>query len=259
MRIATSRSVAGLLAIAMTAAAPAAAHATIVPGSGIGGVTLGQSQTQVRQYLGAPHQLYCWSGSGASCRWQEANYLQSGASARPVEQILFSRSGRVVDLLTSRGSQRTRAGVAVGSSQHALRRAYPTAPCASGECVLITHRGRSAVVTTFFLSGAEVSAIEVSQADTISLTVSSGSATIAVTDPVGDPELGAIPELTVTVSHGYRVGSITPLGGVETGRYSVQISGSKRGPVTVTATFHWGPPALRNVLGISTSTLLRQL
>ena len=89
---------------------------------------------------------------------------------------------------------------------------------------------------------------------------STTTAIIAVTDSAGDPEIGAVPQLLVTAGPGNRIGSITSLGGVNTGRYSVQvIASSHRGPVTITATFHWGPPALRRVLGISTSTVLTQL
>jgi hypothetical protein len=250
-------------------------QAQIVLGGGIGGASIGETQAQVRQRLGAPHQLYCWSGTGASCRWQEANYLQSTKVPSPVAQLLFSRSGRVVDILTGRGNQRTHAGIKVGSTQAEVRRAYPTAACAAQECVLAAKRAHSAVVTTFFLTGHTVAAIEVASADTVTLTLSPSSvkasggppsaqstttATITLTDSAGDPEIGAVPQLIVTASAGNRIGSITPLGGVDTGRYTVQvIATSHKGPVTITATFHWGPSALRRVLGISASTVLRQL
>lgn len=256
--------------------APAVAQAQIVVGGGIGAIRIGQTQAQVRHALGGPHQLYCWSGVAPSCRWQEANYLQTAKALSPVGQVLFSKSGRVVDILTSQGNQRTRAGIRVGSTQAQVRRAYPSAACAAQECVLAARSAHSAVVTTFFLSGHTVGAIEVAQADTMTLTLSPRSlnaltpasapgqstttAIMTLTDSAGDPEIGSVPELTVTASAGNRIGSITPLGGFNTGRYSVQVTAtSHRGPVTITATFHWGPSALRRVLGISASTVLTQL
>ena len=137
----------------MLGLAPAGAHAQIVVGAGIGGVRVGQTQAQVRQALGSPHQLYCWSGIGASCRWQEANYLQSTQTTSPVAQVLFSKTGRVIDILTGQGNQRTHAGIRVGSTRAQVRSAYPRAVCAAQECVLAARSAHSAVVTTFFLTG----------------------------------------------------------------------------------------------------------
>jgi hypothetical protein len=90
-------------------AAPSAL-ATIRPQHGMSGVVLGMTKTQVRARLGAP------VGTGG------------GRFYYPRVWVGF-RLGRVVEVTTTRSTERTASGVGVDSSEADVRRAYPGVVC----------------------------------------------------------------------------------------------------------------------------------
>lgn len=97
-----------LVVLSLLAAAPASA--IIRPQKGMSGVTLGMTKAQVRSKLGSP------IGSGGG-------------------RLYFSRVwvgfrlGRAVEITTTRSSEHTGSGVGVGSSEAAVRRAFPSVTC----------------------------------------------------------------------------------------------------------------------------------
>ena len=105
---------ASLLAALAAAAVLAAtdATATIVPQKGMSGVALGMTKSQVRARLGAP------VGTGGG-RWYYARVW------------VGFRSGRATEIMTTRSTERTRAGLGVDSSESALRAAFPGLSCAA--------------------------------------------------------------------------------------------------------------------------------
>jgi len=95
--------------LALVAAAPASA--IIRPQKGMSGVTLGMTKAQVRAKLGPP------IGSGG------------GRLYFALAWVGF-RLGRAVEITTTRSSEHTGPGLGVGSSEAAVRRAYPSVVCA---------------------------------------------------------------------------------------------------------------------------------
>jgi len=87
------------------------AQATIRPQYGMSRVVLGMTKAQVRARLGAP------IGSGAG-RFYYARVW------------VGFRLGRVVEVTTTRSTERTASGLGVGSSESSVRRAYPSVVCA---------------------------------------------------------------------------------------------------------------------------------
>jgi hypothetical protein len=101
-----------VIAAALTALLVAAsASATIRPGRGMSGVVLGMTKAQVQAKLGRP------IGTGGG-RYYYARVW-----------VAF-RLGRVVEITTTRSSERTGSGVGVDSSESQVRRAYPGVVCA---------------------------------------------------------------------------------------------------------------------------------
>ena len=94
--------------IALLAATQAAA--TIRPQKGMSGVWLGMTKAQVQQKLGRP------IGTGGG-RYYYARVW------------VGFRLGRVVEITTTRSTERTPSGVGVDSSESAVRRAYPSVTC----------------------------------------------------------------------------------------------------------------------------------
>jgi hypothetical protein len=90
---------------------PAQSGALIRPQQGMSGVWLGMSKTQVRAKLGRP------IGSG-------------GGRVYYARVWVGFRLGRVVEITTTRSSERTRSGVGVDSTEAAVKRAYPSVVCA---------------------------------------------------------------------------------------------------------------------------------
>jgi hypothetical protein len=90
---------------------PAQSSALIRPQQGMSGVWLGMTKTQVRAKLGRP------IGSG-------------GGRVYYARVWVGFRLGRVVEVTTTRSSERTRSGVGVDSTESAVKRAYPSVVCA---------------------------------------------------------------------------------------------------------------------------------
>jgi hypothetical protein len=102
-----------LLAIAAaggTLLAAQQAAATIRPQYGMSRIVLGMTKTQVRARLGAP------IGTGGG-RFYYARVW------------VGFRLGRVVEITTTRSSERTASGIGVDSSEAAVRSAYPSVVC----------------------------------------------------------------------------------------------------------------------------------
>ena len=96
--------------IALVVATPASA--TIRPGRGMSGVVLGMTKAQVQAKLGRP------IGTGGG-RYYYARVW------------VGFRLGRVVEITTTRSSERTGSGVGVDSSEAQVHRAYPGVVCGS--------------------------------------------------------------------------------------------------------------------------------
>ncbi len=89
---------------------PATAAATIRPQKGMSGLSLGMTKAQVQSKLGRP------IGTGGG-RYYYARVW-----------VAF-RLGRVVEITTTRSSERTASGIGVDSTEAAVRRAYPSVTC----------------------------------------------------------------------------------------------------------------------------------
>jgi len=99
-----------LVLVGAVLALPAAATATIRPQKGMSGVSLGMTKAQVQAKLGRP------IGTGGG-RYYYARVW------------VGFRLGRVVEITTTRSSERTASGVGVDSSEAQVRRAYPSVTC----------------------------------------------------------------------------------------------------------------------------------
>jgi hypothetical protein len=106
------RRLAALAAAAVLVATAADASATILPQKGMSGVALGMTKAQVRARLGGP------IGTGGG-RWYYARVW------------VGFRSGRAVEITTTRSTERTSGGLGVYSSESSLRASYPGLKCAA--------------------------------------------------------------------------------------------------------------------------------
>jgi hypothetical protein len=95
----------------------ASKNMTIVVGQSIGGVTVGESEAQVRKALGRPL-------AERAGRWQ---YGQG-----PIGLIAAFKHKTVYDVWTPRSEYKTNKGISVASSPAQVSKAYPNAKCKLG-------------------------------------------------------------------------------------------------------------------------------
>ena len=124
-----------------------AAGATIKPGRGMSGLVLGMTPAQVQAKLGRP------IGKGAG-RWYYARVW------------VGFRSRRVVELTTTRSSERLANGLGVDSSESQLRSAFPQMKCAAASPFRRCRLGsgeRGTRVTDFLLGHGRVLQVTIQQ------------------------------------------------------------------------------------------------
>jgi opacity protein-like surface antigen len=99
-----------IAALATALLAAQSASATIRPQRGMSGVSLGMTKAQVQAKLGRP------IGTGGGRYFYARVWVGF-------------RLGRVVEVTTTRSTERTGSGVGVDSSEAQVRRAYPSVTC----------------------------------------------------------------------------------------------------------------------------------
>jgi hypothetical protein len=171
MRRAAVLAAAVLTAAAAVASAAARSDATLVirPGVGIGKLRLGMTEAQVRRAMGRPR-FVVTRRAGFGLSSLEYQYGLAEYTVR-----LFGRPGRLraVRVGTTLVRERTPLRVGVGSSERAIRNAYPALRCEplktelfgsvrvvrtiQRECTLLAPSGRRTIFTTdVFEKGFEV-------------------------------------------------------------------------------------------------------
>lgn len=123
---------------------PGTAAARIIPGQGIAGVRIGDSEAQVRNVLGRPRKVIPPS-------WGYATPLNG--------RVSFNHRRRVNDVWTTNHGQRTRKGIGPGSSLKQMRATYHHARCYAAKqgkrslCTLVFRSHRRTVKTDFLFRG----------------------------------------------------------------------------------------------------------
>ena len=154
-----NRLAATLIAVASLAFA-SAANAEIVPGKGIAGISLGQTQAKVHDVAGEPLHVARRSDEfGKTIIW---SYLRLNVD--------FRNGKRVTTVTSFSRTERTALDIGVGSTEAQLVEAYPSATCrtepAGGKvfrsCFL--SRGTSpGPITAFAIRGSRVDHVQVTR------------------------------------------------------------------------------------------------
>lgn len=137
------------LAICLVMLAPSGASALVRINKGMFGVSLGQSQKQVKRKLGRPND------AERDRRFREIDWFYD---RRDLMVSFKERTRRVVSLVTTNPRERTASGVGVGSTEEEVVAGVPRVSCS-------TRRGRrfcavfGAAAATFF--GIEAGRVEV--------------------------------------------------------------------------------------------------
>jgi len=141
-----------LIAFAVLLVAAPAAGARIVVGKGIAGVRLSMTSHQVRQVLGTPPTIH----HGHNDFGAFTQYVYPGRRLR----VTFQSGNRVTAVATTSKTQKTDAGVGVGSSKSDVQTNVPHVHCSGSICQvgqsLPGHR-----VTAFFLNQARTKVVRV--------------------------------------------------------------------------------------------------
>jgi hypothetical protein len=107
--------------VVLTLAGGTPASARVVMGQGIAGVQLGMTTEQVARVLGAQRGQRC----GRGCvNWKYPTL--------PLYGVVGFKDGQVSGMWTASPRQKTSKGIGVGSSEAAIKRAYPSARCETG-------------------------------------------------------------------------------------------------------------------------------
>jgi hypothetical protein len=143
-----------LAAVAAALALAAVAGATIVPQKGIAGVSIGLSQGQVRSMLGAP----------TSAKHGKNDFGKYTQFRYPGLVVTFQGNRSVTDVSTTRKSERTAAGVGVGSTEAQVKAKVRGVKCKNESgyhhCYLGAFRPGKRV-TDFVITKGRVSRVDV--------------------------------------------------------------------------------------------------
>jgi hypothetical protein len=152
LRATRAAAMAGALTVVVVLAAPAGNASAKVAWTGIGGVKLGVSLSEVRAVLGQPSEV------------KEAHAPQARRHVyRRAKLVVTFSEGRVVAVETTSRAQRTPRGVRVGMSKRKMRRLIRGERCSYAEGRTICSLERGATVMDFVTRKRRVVAIAVSR------------------------------------------------------------------------------------------------
>jgi hypothetical protein len=148
-----------LLSVSVISIWPSLGQATIRVGYGIGGVTVGERETEVLIRLGTPRRVHHYVSFGQHVH---ALFFTKPAIAVGIDDELGAAHKRVVSVWTYSRSERTPEGAGVGDAEARLRKLYHSIRCLArprAYCLLmnITHK----TGTGFYLRHGRVYLIDV--------------------------------------------------------------------------------------------------
>jgi hypothetical protein len=143
------------LVAVVAALAATSASAAIVPQQGIAGVKIGMTQAKVRSVLGKPSSVQ--RGKNDFGKYTQLRY--------PGLQVNFQGNATVTDVSTTRTSERTAAGIGVGSSELQVKGKVKGVKCATDNGFRHCYVGKLGAgqrVTDFSMKHGKVSRVDVS-------------------------------------------------------------------------------------------------